>query len=146
MRGLRRGMQKGRSVVSFSGLGGNLEQPVGFHDLVVAAGRIEFSVDLDEPADPALGNGVLHRLAGLAAPTTTAIAPAGEGATMTAPRRIKGDELRAVLEETASMTAREAVDVLNARGLTPYGRWWDILSMGAWRGRLEIKSGRKSGD
>jgi hypothetical protein len=41
-----------------------------------------------------------------------------------APHPIRGDELRAVLEETASVTARETADVLNARGLlTPYGKW-----------------------
>jgi hypothetical protein len=40
-----------------------------------------------------------------------------------APHPIKGNELRAALEETASMAEREAVDMLNARGLlTPYGR------------------------
>jgi hypothetical protein len=54
-----------------------------------------------------------------------------------APHPIKGDELRAVLEETASMAEREAVDVLNARGLlTPYGRWWDIVLMKMWRKRF----------
>jgi hypothetical protein len=59
-----------------------------------------------------------------------------------APRRIQGDELRAVLEETASMAEREAVDVLNARGLlTPYGRWWDVVLMKMWRKRLGVKSG-----
>jgi hypothetical protein len=59
-----------------------------------------------------------------------------------APHPIKGDELRAVLEETASMAEREAVDVLNARGLlTPYGRWWDIVLMKMWRKRFGIKSG-----
>jgi hypothetical protein len=58
-----------------------------------------------------------------------------------APHPIKGDELRAVLEETASMAEREAVDVLNARGLlTPYGRWWDIVLMKMWRKRFGIKS------
>jgi len=53
---------------------------------------------------------------------------AGEGTKMQgpapAPHPIRGDELRAVLEETASVTARETADVLNARGLlTPYGKW-----------------------
>jgi hypothetical protein len=59
-----------------------------------------------------------------------------------APRRIKGDELRAVLEETGSMAAREAVNVLNARGLlTPYGRWWDMILVKVWRRRFGINSG-----
>jgi hypothetical protein len=58
-----------------------------------------------------------------------------------APHPIKGNELRAMLEETASMAEREAVDMLNARGLlTPYGRWWDIVLMKKWRKRFGIKS------
>jgi hypothetical protein len=58
-----------------------------------------------------------------------------------APHPIKGDELRAVLEGTASMTARETVDVLNARGLlTPYGKWWDTILVRSWRRRFGIKS------
>jgi hypothetical protein len=58
-----------------------------------------------------------------------------------APHPIKGNELRAALEETASMAEREAVDMLNARGLlTPYGRWWDIVLMKMWRKRFGIKS------
>jgi hypothetical protein len=58
-----------------------------------------------------------------------------------APHPIKGNELRAALEETASMGEREAVDMMNARGLlTPYGRWWDIVLMKKWRKRLGIKS------
>jgi hypothetical protein len=58
-----------------------------------------------------------------------------------APHPIKGNELRAALEDTASMGEREAVDMMNARGLlTPYGRWWDIVLMKKWRKRLGIKS------
>jgi hypothetical protein len=58
-----------------------------------------------------------------------------------APHPIRGDELRAVLEETASVTARETADVLNARGLlTPYGKWWDTILVSVWRRRFEIKS------
>ena len=59
-----------------------------------------------------------------------------------APRRIQGRELRAVLEETASMAVRETVDVLNARGLlTPYGKWWDTVLVKVWRRRFGIGSG-----
>jgi hypothetical protein len=69
----------------------------------------------------------------------------GEGMTTEdtppAPHPIKGDELRAVLEGTASMTARETVDVLNARGLlTPYGKLWDMVLVKVWRRRFGIKS------
>jgi hypothetical protein len=61
--------------------------------------------------------------------------------TPSAPHPIKGNELRAALEETASMAEREAVDMLNARGLlTPYGRRWDIGLMKMWRNRFGIKS------
>jgi hypothetical protein len=57
------------------------------------------------------------------------------------PHPIKGDELRAALEGTAGLTARETVDVLNARGLlTPYGKLWDMLLVKVWRRRLGIES------
>jgi hypothetical protein len=59
-----------------------------------------------------------------------------------APHPIKGDELRAVLEETAFLTPRETVDVLNARGLlTPYGKLRDMVLVKVWRKRFGIKSG-----
>jgi hypothetical protein len=59
-----------------------------------------------------------------------------------APHPIKGDELRAVLEETAFLTPRETVGALNARGLlTPYGKLWDMVLVKVWRKRFGIKSG-----